>query len=124
MILRVLAKKHTKNILELLNDKNMYFGELQKTLKVNPNVLTKILNEMLKEDLIKKWEEKSTQKFGKSYYGITTKGKKALIVLNIIDKLDNLEDNQNIIIHYNVVNGDNNKIISNSTINNSHIDIK
>jgi DNA-binding HxlR family transcriptional regulator len=121
MMLKVLAKKHTKNILELLDDKNMYFGELQKTLKVNPNVLTKVLNEMIKEGLIKKWEEESTQKFGKSYYGITDKGKKALTVLNIIDKLDNLEKGNNIVIHYTIVKGDNNKVVSGNNMSNSTI---
>ena len=120
-MLKVLAKKHTKNILELLDDKNMYFGELQKTLKVNPNVLTKVLNEMIKEGLIKKWEEESTQKFGKSYYGITGKGKKALTVLNIIDKLDNIENSNNIAIHYTIVKGDNNKVVSGNNISNSTI---
>jgi len=120
-MLKVLAKKHTKNILELLDDKNMYFGELQKTLKINPNVLTKVLNEMIKEGLIKKWEEESTQKFGKSYYGITDKGKKALTVLNIIDKLDNLEKGNNIVIHYTIVKGDNNKVVSGNNMSNSTI---
>ncbi|WP_456417067.1 winged helix-turn-helix transcriptional regulator [Methanocaldococcus sp.] len=91
MIIKVLAKKHTREILELLNEKNMYFSEIQKTLKINSKILTTILNELIKAGLVEKWEVDTGQKLPKSYYGITPKGRSALVLYKIEDIVDKLE---------------------------------
>ena len=126
MLRRVLFKKYVDEVLNLLDRKGeLFFGQILKETGINPSNLTSLLKELQSEELIENVEKRDYEGGRvKSYYSLTPKGKKALLILKIIDKLDNLEDNQNITIHYNVVNGDNNKIISNSTINNSSINIK
>ena len=91
MIIKVLAKKHTKEILELLNKRNMYFSEIQKTLKINSKILTNILNELIEAGLVEKWEVDTGQKLPKSYYGITPKGRSALLIYKLGEVVDKLE---------------------------------
>ncbi|AAB98353.1 hypothetical protein MJ_0361 [Methanocaldococcus jannaschii DSM 2661] len=104
MILKILAKKHVKDVLKLLNSKDMYFSELQKTLNLHPKILDSILSDLVNEGFVEKREGESPYKFGKVYYSITPRGKRALEILDLIETFDTLREGQDIVINYKIVN--------------------
>ncbi|XRO75238.1 winged helix-turn-helix transcriptional regulator [Methanocaldococcus sp. 28A] len=122
MIIKILAKKHAREILELLNKKNMYFSEIQKTLKINSKILTNILNELIEAGLVEKWEVDTGQKLPKSYYGITPKGRSALILYKIEDIVDKLEK-ESLISTVSLEIAGENKITFDVNTNNAHASI-
>ena len=95
IILKLLAKKHVKEILELLNEKEeLYFGQILREMNINQSNLSKLLTELVTAGLVEKWEEKEKYKFPKSYYKLTKKGRHALIFYNLDAKFKNIPDNQ------------------------------
>jgi len=122
MLLKTLSKKYVKEILSLLNHNKLHFEQIQRETGINSGNLTNLLKELRKEGLVENIKQKDVEGGRlKSYYFLTSKGKKALTVLNIIDKLDNIENSNNIAIHYTIVKGDNNKVVSGNNISNSSL---
>ncbi|WP_232210830.1 winged helix-turn-helix domain-containing protein [Methanothermococcus okinawensis] len=94
-MIKLLAKKHIKEILELLNkNEEMYFGQILRIININQSNLSKLLNELVNAGLVEKWEEKEGYKLPKSYYKITKKGRQALIFYKLDDKFKDIPDNQ------------------------------
>ncbi len=95
IILKLLAKKHVKEILELLNEnEELYFGQILREININQSNLSKLLNELVKAGLVEKWEEKEGHKLPKSYYKITKKGQQALVFYNLDAKFRDIPDSQ------------------------------
>ena len=95
IVLKLLAKKHVKEILELLNEnEELYFGQILREININQSNLSKLLNELVKAGLVEKWEEKEGYKLPKSYYKITKKGQQALVFYNLDAKFRDIPDNQ------------------------------
>ncbi|MBA2861023.1 transcriptional regulator [Methanococcus maripaludis] len=88
MILKILSKKHVKEILKTIEShKSIYYGQLKKETGLNSGNLSKLLNELLDFGFITKEEVPTDTKIINVYYDLTEKGKEALKVYEIIDKL-------------------------------------
>ena len=105
MILKLLAKKHVREILKLLNEHEyLNFGQILREININQSNLSKLLNELVDAGLLEKWEEKEGYKLPKAYYKITDEGKNALIIYEIEENLKNLKKKQVSMIH-NIIYG-------------------
>ena len=120
-IIPLLGKKYVKDILLALDKHGiMNYGTLKKITKCPDGTLTNRLNELENAGLVKTYEEESRYRLPQRMCEITELGKKALILYDIDEKINDLTENQTIVCH--IING--HKNIINSNISNSHIDIK
>ncbi|MBA2862050.1 MarR family transcriptional regulator [Methanococcus maripaludis] len=94
-MLRLIAKKHVKEILRLLESNDeMYFSEIKKALELNPRNLTDLLNELYESKLINKRIDEDNVKLSKVYYRITYEGK---LILDVYEMLEDLEGKTNFV---------------------------
>ena len=118
MLLKVLAREYPRKILNLLNEKEvMYFRQINEEIPIHKSSLARILNELVKYGLLEKWEEPTDDKRKKTYYKLTEKGKKALIIYQLEKELENLKENQTIIINYKIINCKNHNVINANIVN-------
>jgi len=118
MLMSILSRKYPKKILILLEKHNkLYFSEINKYIPIHKGSLSRILSELVENELLTKWEEEPNKKMSKTYYSLTNKGKKALLLYKIEEELENLENNQNIIINYHIVNSKNHNVINANVVN-------
>jgi len=115
MLLKILSKDYTKKLLELLNkNKEVSYGELENNLQISSSTLSKILKELQEQNLITYKKVAETKRIPKKYYSLTEKGKKAILIYELEDKIEHLKSNQNIVI--NIVNSKNHTVINNANV--------
>jgi DNA-binding HxlR family transcriptional regulator len=79
MLFRLLAKKHVKEILYLLNEKGEFgFGEIRDTFEYDKSNLSKLMKELEETGIVSRREESHELKIPKSYFKLTNKGKEVL----------------------------------------------
>ncbi|AEH06369.1 winged helix-turn-helix transcriptional regulator [Methanothermococcus okinawensis] len=117
MLLKILSRKYTKKLLNMLNDKGrVSYGELENTLKISSSTLSQILKELQDYNLITYKKVAENKRIPKKYYSLTEKGKKALIFYKLEQELEKLDENQNIIIKYQIINSKNHTVINNANV--------
>lgn len=122
-LIPLLGKKYVKDILLALNEHGtMNYGTLKKITNCPDGTLTNRLNELEKAGLVKSYEGKSRYRLPQRICELTELGRKALILYDIDEKINDLTENQTIVC--NIINGHNGHKNINSNISNSHIDIK
>ncbi|MCS3900855.1 winged helix-turn-helix domain-containing protein [Methanococcus voltae] len=113
-MLKLISKKHVKEILKCINEGEIHFNAIKKKLNINSRNLSELLNGLLEQGLIcKRWEDKDIL-VPKAYYSISKKGKEVLKVYGQINKIENL-DNTNC-ENENIIDNSKNKVINNSGI--------
>ena len=94
MYLKILSRKHVKEILEIIEKHgSIHFGDLKKKSNINVGNLSKLLNILLDYNLITKTAVPTDTKIVKTYYSITDMGKNAMRVFKLIDELDRKFEN-------------------------------
>jgi len=99
MILKLLSKKNTKEIIELMykNDE-LYFSQFLQELGLNHNTISRVLNELIDLEMVSKREEDTgSHKLSKTYYKLTEKGKKVLIFYELESAFEDLKPGQKIV---------------------------
>jgi len=78
MLIKTLGKTYVKEILTLLNKHGeLHFSKINKNIPTHKSSLNRTLSFLINEGLIKKRQEHLKTPLPKSYYSLTTKGKKA-----------------------------------------------
>ncbi|MBA2851546.1 DNA-binding HxlR family transcriptional regulator [Methanococcus maripaludis] len=113
---QVLFKKHVKEILFLLEDsERLYVSEIADIIKLNKSTVSRILSTLEEHDLVMRELVYFSAYIPKTYYTITEKGKLAIGVYNMIEKVEkytnNIENNHGTVI--------NELKVDNLTINNN-----
>ncbi len=115
MLIKTLGKTYVKEILTLLNEHGeLHFSEINKYIPTHKSSLNRTLSFLIKEGLIKKRQESLKTPLPKSYYSLTEKGKKAILLYELENKIEHLKNNQNIVI--NIVNSKNHTVINNANV--------
>ena len=118
MLLKILGKKHVREILLLLNTHGeLYFSQIHEYMPTHTSVLGRTLSELVKSGLITKRKEiVDNLSFVRSCYTLTDFGKKAVKLYGYAEQLEKeLEEKHSININVNI--GDNTIIANNSNIN-------
>ena len=124
-LISILGKKYVKDILLALDKHgSLHSGALSKIIGCPPGTLSRRLNMLEEAGLVKTYYENfenlPLKNLPLRLCELTELGKRALILYDISEKINNLNENQTIVCH--IINGDKN--IINSNISNSNIDIK
>lgn len=86
---KLLFKKHVKEILKLLNEKEeVYFSEMAEILELPQGSAGRILKDLTDGKLVSKSRPESEDTIPKVYYRLTELGKKALLVYDITDEIE------------------------------------
>jgi len=95
MILKLLAKKYVREILEMIEEnEELYFSEIMNNLDTHQGSVGRLLSEMVEYDLLSKREDEEGKKLNKTYYSITEHGKLALKIYEYSDKLENIRESK------------------------------
>ena len=112
MLLKILGKKHVKEILLLLNAHGeLYFSQIHEHIPTHTSVLGRTLSELVKSGLITKRKEiVDNLSFVRSCYSLTDLGKKAVKLYDYAEQLEKELEEKKHPININSI-GDNNIII-------------
>jgi DNA-binding HxlR family transcriptional regulator len=106
MLIKTLSKKYVYDILAQLDASDkMHFDQLQRATGINSGTLTQLLKELKEEGLVDNIKMRDDKRL-KSFYFLTDKGKTALKLLNLIYKLENLEEGSKMTITYSISKDD------------------
>jgi len=91
MLFNLLAKKHVKELLYRLTEKDeIGFSDLKEEFQLDKSYLSRTLRELESENLVSRREERENKRMPKSYYSITENGKK---VIELYDLEQNIRKN-------------------------------
>ncbi|AEF96075.1 MarR family transcriptional regulator [Methanotorris igneus] len=92
-LLKLLAKKHVKEILQYLDTHGeVHFGQLHKDLNIHKGTLGNILDELVESEILNKRREETDALLPKTYYSLTNFGKRVLMVYKLCNALKKEDD--------------------------------
>jgi DNA-binding HxlR family transcriptional regulator len=122
MMLKILSKKHVRDILYLLEGhEKLYVSQIQQFLNIDIGNLSSLLRLLLKNGLVDTKKIYDGAGLPKTYYWLTKKGKDAIVIYEMCNKLDNTDTSKHSI---SIGNNHGNISIGNNNIVGDNINIK